>query len=361
MGDDLKGMLKRHEAFWRGEGERALRQVTAFQPLEEQGNLPLADGSRAKEGQALTPDMIDPRRFYGDAEPMRRRGLPDVASGGRSAGDGEGSPIRGDFMTGSAPPGLCWTEAIIGCPVRMVTGGAWAEPFFEEKGDPADLQPDARWLGKLDEFVDFLVGRADGRYPVGQPLFRGPVDMMAAALGHERMCVALMEDPAWTDAFLGRCAEMFIEVARRRLAHTPAFEGGYLSAYGIWAPGTVVRTQLDNATLLSPEVYRERALPHDRRVIEAFDFPLIHVHSCCLHIVDDLLGVEALRAIQVSIDYPGGPLASDVLPVFGDILKVKPLIVTGPVTRGELEALEGLEPSGRLCLQAQVIEGRAGG
>ncbi len=336
MRDDLKGLLKRHEAFWRGEGERALRQVTAHAPLREQGGIPLTDGGRAREGQYITPDLIDPRRFYGE-------------------NGGAGSVISGDFMAGSAPPGLCWTEAILGCPVRVVTGGPWAEPFFEEGTDLGRLTADERWLKKLDAFVDFLVARAGGRHPVGQPLFRGPVDMMASALGHERMCVAFVESPEWADAFLEVCAEVFIEAARRRLDHTPPFEGGYISGYGIWAPGSVVRTQVDNATLLSPGVYRERVLPHDRRVIEAFDCPLIHLHSGCLHIVDDLLRVEALRAIQVSIDYPGGPLASEVMPIFRRVLREKPLIVTGPVTEAELRELEALDPPGRLCLRVEIV------
>ena len=336
MADDLKRMMRRHEAFWRGEGERSLRQVTAHAPLREQGDIPLADGRRAGEGQYLTPNLIDPRRFYGE-------------------NGGPGSALEGDFMVGSVPPGLCWTEAILGCPVRVVTGGPWAEPFFEEGTDLERLTPDREWLDKLDDFVDFLAVRAGGRYPVGQPLMRGPVDMMASALGHERMCLTFLESPEWADAFLEVCADVFIETARRRLSHTPRFEEGYISGYGIWAPGSVVRTQVDNATLLSPGVYRERVLPHDRRVIEAFDYPLIHLHSGCLHIVDDLLQVEALKAIQVSIDYPGGPLASDVLPVLNKILQGKPLIVTGPVTESELRGLEALSPPGRLCLQVQVV------
>jgi hypothetical protein len=179
---------------------------------------------------------------------------------------------------------------------------------------------------------------------------------MAAALGHEAMCTAILEAPEWADAFLEACDRIFLSAAERRLSRTPAFEGGYLSGYGIWAPGSVVRTQVDNATLLSPKVYRDRVLPHDRRVIEAFAFPLIHLHSICLHIVEDLLQVRALKAIQVSIDYPGGPLAAEVMPIFGRILEEKPLIVTGPVTRPELESLRALRPAGRLCLQVQLVE-----
>ena len=334
---DLARLVKRHRAYWRGEGEGPLRQVSRHSPLAAHAPIPLADGTSAAEGMCITPDLIDPRRFF----PEERGELP--------AGSG-------DFLSVAGPPHLCWTEAILGCPVRVVTGGPWAEPFVSDGADLDSIAADEQWLGKLDEFVHLLAERADGKYPIAEPLMRGPIDMMAAALGHEPMCVALMESPEETDALLSTCADIFIHTARRRLQHTPAFAGGQVSAFGIWAPGSVVRTQVDNSSLLSPAVYRDRVLKHDRRVIEAFDYSIIHLHSGCLHIADDLAAVEALGVIQVSIDYPGGPMAAEIMPILARILEKKPVLVTGPVTEAELGELEALSPPGRLGLQLAVIQ-----
>jgi len=333
---DLKRLQERHEAFWRGEGDTPLKRVTTHVPLKKLGSIPLSNGRRAEEGQYITPDLIDPQQFFGTS-------------------NGQRQAVNGDFIRSAGPPHLCWTEAVLGCPIRVVTGGPWAESFDRDWTDIGRGCADERWLEKLDAFVDLLAARANGAYPIVQPLMRGPVDMMASAVGHEPMCMALMEAPEASEAFLDVCAELFIQTANRRLAHTPRFEGGYISSYGIWAPGTVVRTQLDNATMLSPQVYRERVLRYDCKVMEAFDFPLIHVHSGCLHIADELLQIEALKAIQVSLDYPGGPLAAEVLPIFERIIQKKPLIVTGPLTRAELDDLEALSPPGRLCLQVQIV------
>ena len=333
--DELKQLLKRHEAFWGGKEGVLLEQVTEHRPLGESGGIPLADGNRASEGQEITPESIEPDRFYGESSGPR-------------------NPLQGDFIAGASPPHLCWSEAILGCPVRIVTGGPWAEAFDVSWTAIERLVPNERWLKKLDSFVDFLAERTAGSLPVVQPLLRGPIDMMASALGHERMCLALMEEPEKSKAFLDFCTDLFIQIARRRLEHTPLFEGGYASGYGIWAPGSVVRTQIDNAAMLSPKVYREQVLEHDRRVIEAFDFPLIHLHSVCLHVVDDLLEVEALRAVQVSIDFPGGPLAAEVMPILERVVRKKALIVTGPVTEDELVSLEGLAGQGNLCLRVEL-------
>ena len=336
MTDELENLLERHAAFWNPEAKIRLEEVTQHRPLGNRQGIPLADGSRSREGQWITPDSIDPRRFYGEAI-----GLQDL--------------VRGDFVAGMGPPHLCWTEAVLGCPVRIVTGGPWAEPFAADWRTPEQVVPDQQWLVKLDAFVDFLVQRTAGKSPVVQPLMRGPVDMMASAIGHEELCLALLEEPEAADAFLTRCAAIFTEIARRQLSRTPRFAGGYVSEYGIWAPGTVVRTQVDNATMLSPAVYRERVLASDRAVIEAFDFPLIHLHSGCLHVAGILSEIPALKAIQVSIDFPGGPLATAALPLLEKIVERKSLIVTGPVTGTELDALKRLADRGSLCLRVQLV------
>ncbi|MBT3343478.1 MAG: hypothetical protein HOH74_29245 [Gemmatimonadetes bacterium] len=312
-----------------------MRSVVEHRPLGERGGIPLADGSRPQEGIQVTPDQLDPALFCQDTS------LPSL--------------IRGDFMAGQGPPGMCWTEAAFGCPVSIVTGGPWAEAFIDDWRQTPPPAPDPLWIDKLEEFVEFLVARAAGQLPVTQPLFRGPVDMMFAGLGHEEACMAVKTAPDRSDAYLAACAELFIEIAQRRIDKTPTFEGGYLSSYGIWAPGTVVRTQVDNASMLSPETYRERVLPFDRLVFEAFDVTLIHLHSCCLHIIDDLVKEDALDCIQVSIDYPGGPLAREVMPRLQRILEAKPLIVTGPVHQAELDQLEQLKPAGGLCLNVQCV------
>lgn len=333
--DELGDLLARHTAFWRRQGSAPLLAVGRHRPLEVRGGIPLADGSRATDGVLVAPDMLDPARFH--------------------AGAAVTEVVRGDFLAGMEPPAMCWTEAAFGCPVRIVTGGPWAEAFLHDWARDRPIVPDRRWIDKLDAFVDDLVARAAGRWPIGQPLMRGPVDMMFAGLGHEEACVAVKTDPAASDRILDGCATLFIDMARRRLQRSPLFAGGYLSSYGIWSARPVVRTQVDNASLLSPATYRERVLPFDRKVFEAFEVALIHLHSCCLHIVDDLLREEALDCIQVSIDYPGGPLAAQVLPVLQRILEVKPLIVTGPVYAAELRQLRGLQPAGGLCLQVQLV------
>lgn len=111
----------------------------------------------------------------------------------------------------------------------------------------------------------------------------------------------LKTDQEAADAALDVCADLFIHVVERRLSHTPLFQGGYLSGFGIWSPDREVRTQIDNVTMLSPQTYRERVLPFDR----------------------------------------------------------KALIVSRAVYASEAEQLLRLEPAGGLCLQLRVVQDEA--
>lgn len=341
--NDLERLLERHAGFWTMEAaDHPLMSVVPYQPMQRarKGGKILWGGRYIEEGGRITPDMVDlPLMLGGEPDPL----------------------VNGDFLRGAGLPGLCWTEALLGCPVRMGTGGVWAERFLDDWADVksrcaertfSDNNP---WLETFRRGTGLLVERAKGRYPITQPLMRGPVDMMASGLGHDRMVLAFLDHPEEAHALLNHCADLFIGLAEAHLSLVPPFHGGY-SSYGIWAPGPVIRTQLDNAVLLSPELYRKHFLPCDARIFRRFEYVVIHVHSVCLHIADDLLGQEDLNVIQVSIDFPGGPPLEDVLPVLERIHKRKPLIVTGPVTDRSLRLLlHTLSPAG-LCLAVSRME-----
>lgn len=338
---DIDYILKRHKAFWDMEDvKKPLMRVGRYSPMGGGWSFPLADGTMAEDGMYLEPDMIDPHRFIG-----KRNGAVN--------------PISGDFIAGAGIPGFCWMEAIMGCPIQISIGSIWSEPFLEDLGDVEKIKPsdDNPWFKKLLDFTRLLAEReGEDGYPIVQPLLRGPIDIAAAVLGDEQTCMAIYDYPDELRRLLEIGADVFIEVVQARLALTPKFCDGYLSSYGIWAPGKVARTQADNAALVSPQTYREFLLPYDEQIFESFDYPLIHLHSGCLHIADVLLSAEKLRAIQVSLDYPAGPPVSEVLPILKRINEQKPLIITGAVTEKELEQLqETFSPRG-LCMSVSIRE-----
>ena len=332
-------LFGRHSGFWRREHvDKPLLRTRDFEPLKRGGR----SGGAALHFE--NNKSIDPRELT--AEVL----LPDEPEG----------ESDGDIMTSVTLPGICWTEALSGCPISMVEGGAWADPFLPDiesiesylTAPPA--VENSPWFTALVKGTESLAERTDGRFPIEQPLLRGPIDIMASAIGHGAIATAFIDFPDVAGAFLDVCTDIFNRTARAHLDAAPPFRDGRV-IYGIWTPGEVVRTQLDNAVLFSPDMYEEHFLPRDRKVFEAFENTIIHVHSGSLHIAGALASARSLGAVQVSIDIPAGPSIEEMLPALHIIQETKPLVITGPATRDELDLLvRELDPTG-LCLDVGIV------
>jgi hypothetical protein len=312
-----------------------LLELHEYAPLSRDTKVPLSDGRLVSDDVVLYPELIDPKLF------VREPRLDEKAS-----------PLHGDFIRTIAPHDLCWTQAFVGCPIRVSAGKVWAEPFLEDvtEIDFSSLKANHRWLEKLLEFTRVLVESSSGSYPVVQPLFRGPIDMAASALGPDKLCVATYKHPDEFGRFLDFCSETFIDAFNHQAKLIPKFYDGYCCGYGIWAPKPICRDQADHSVLVSPQLYEKVFLRHDLKIIDSSEYTTFHLHSATVHIANILRRIPKLSAIQVSIDYPAkafSPPVEELMPTFKEIQKSKPLIITGPVTEKELSLIvERLRPEG---------------
>jgi len=298
------------------------------------------------EHTTVTPTMIDVAaltQHVGHNDPGRRL-------------------VHGDlFHSECAFSRIPWMEALVGCEIRAGADEAmWARPVLGpnhegiERVVPSDDNP---WLVRLLVLTRALVEANDNIYLVSHTLQRGPIDLLSALLGDERMGLAFYDAPERVNEILGLAAETFVRVARAQYALIPAFHGGWVPwAYGLWAPGSVVRFQSDSASQISPSMYREHVLPHDRTIMQAFDYTIIDLHSAgTLHLLPVLLEEEDLNAISVTLDrYESAPGVAELMPTFARILEAKSLSIYGEVTTEELEALKRELPSRGLSLNVIV-------
>jgi len=143
------------------------------------------------------------------------------------------------------------------------------------------------------------------------------------------------------------CADVFVDAARAQLDRISPFHGGYCNLFGIWAPGSSIRTQDDASAFVSPRAYREFMLPSQEYIASKFEYSTIHLHSDSLHVVDEVLN-SSIRAVQVSIDpVPYGPTVPELLPIFVRMNEKKPVLIEGPMMKSEFEELmEALSPRG---------------
>jgi len=320
--------------------DRPLMSLGRYEPLQRRGSVThIREGQPSADSVYITPEMVKPESFYSPALQRPKSG-------------------KGDFISSASPPDLCWMEAILGCPIRGSVGVPWSEPFLKscDDLDTVKLDPENEWVEKLLEFTRFLAEEFQVKrgFAVTQPLFRGPIDMAVAALGPAVFCASVYKAPDDLRKLLEICTDINIKVSKMRLELTPKFHGGYV-CWGMWCPSGCVTTQADHALLLSAKAFRAHLIPHYQRLIRAFDYSTIHLHSLgSLHIVEDLLSEERLKAIQVTLDFPKSPPETEVLsllPVLAKIKERKPLIISGPVTEEELKEIRReLSPKG-LCLQ----------
>jgi hypothetical protein len=337
---DARGhaLLARHRDWWQHKGLLLAESVGS--PLGDLW-LPLADGTLATEDVDMRPEMLDLDRLAGEAL------LPGPVE------------LQGDSFDIRAPyTPVPWVEAILGCPIRAtIMGGSMRTHAFIPNWEAWESRPthrDDAWFDCLKTLIMLLAERVNGRYAVVQTLMRGPSDLAEAVLGPEMMSFAMYDHPAELRRFLEHATALFLDILYAQLERMPKIEGGQVNPFGVWAPGTVVRTQCDASAFLSPKQYQEWYLPYDERISKAVDYAVIHLHSCSLHVVGPLLTVQRPQAIQVTLETgPNVPTLEQMVPIFRKILEKKCLIADGPLTDAEVAYLLRELPHDGLYIRAR--------
>ncbi len=327
--------LSRHKAFWeRAEENSLLRSVGVFAPSLPI-HLPQADGTTITHAELLTPDMIDPEVMVAEVERWLA-GKADLrlSAHGQSVasfGLGDLLPLSQSFHK------IPWLEAMLGCPITMTEGQIWNQPppggveAVIKQGGHIEHNP---WLELYREFLRQMRSRLDDRFPVtANTLLRGPSDLVAAVMGVQETCIGWIDQPELMAKLLRVCTDAHLTVIEAGYKLLAPFEGGpaeggYISGWGIWAPGPVVRMQADHSTLVSAEMYERQILPFDLEVIRACPRCIFHLHNPALHVAPVLLEVDELDVIEVVVDpYPKEERKPYEMAMYRRILERKPLIL----------------------------------
>jgi len=319
-------LLARHRAFWgRGEVEAPLCQKGAVGTLE--GDIGVAP-------------------YHVTADTLRLEQVGDELENTFA----EQGVIAQDLFR-LAPytrgRGFAWIEAILGCPIRTSSAidTYWAEPLPGgiDQAIAITRQTGRSWRAEILRLGRTIANRCQGRYPLGSIGLRGPVDFLAAMLGYQGMCEALLDRPQTVLDILDVSTDIWIDLARQFNAQLPAFQGGSFNSYSIWAPGTTATFNVDAACIISVDTYREFFLPFDRRICQAFEYPVIHTHCVAKHHWPTWLEIDNLT-LQAVVD-PVGPSISELLPAFLDIQRQRALIILLLEDQFDL-ALDTLSPRG---------------
>jgi len=297
----MEDKLERLERFW----QRAPTDRPVL-GMRLKSYFPMQDFKGGPHSGMVTPDQLKAEDYFGDYEHLYEMYT-------RAIGD--------QIYVASACRGVPWLEAILGCEIEAGTDTMWARAHLNDWSelDAVRFDPGNLWFLKLLEVTEEVVRYSENRFPVGMPLLRGPGDVASALRGVNNFCLDVVTEPDKLEVLLDVCADTYIQVTRALFEKCTRWQGGYFEQIRhIWAPGYCCQTQADIASLLSPAHYREFLLPRDAAVLRTYDYCFIHLHSSSVHVLDDILGIDPLAAVQLSVDVGGpGPLE-----LFGNFEKV---------------------------------------
>ncbi len=204
--------------------------------------------------------------------------------------------------------GVLWANAVAGCRIDGGPDSAWARPpgitAQQWLETPIDLARN-RWFQKLLAFNDLLVKFSAGRYPVVQPLLRGPSELLNELVGWEEAVLGLATGEKVYAAVLQKCTELFIALLKGVQERQPTFRGGWcLGHYRLWSPRPSCRFQEDGATLYSPAIYRQYLKSCDERIAAAWPYyNVVHQHFSHRFLLDEVLHLPSLKSVEFDMDW----------------------------------------------------------
>ena len=307
--------LRRHKAFWAAEkGNKPLvivRIGDLFLSRRFEAMLPLLE-----RGHEITPEQIVVEDFLPDYERMYL----------------EANSVNQDGFFAAEPcTGLPWMEAIFGARVVGESVSVITRPVVGELSNIKGIEDKGKnqWYQKYLEFSAKLTAFAKGRFPVCQPILRGVTDTVGALIGQSEMAYALVDEPEKVKAAFFQIAEALRMLIRDQYKTTISFFGGRsIGFYHIWAPGSVIWYQEDLASLMSPAHYQEYLYQTSCRIVEDYEYSLVHLHPASFLHLDGILQVANLKAVQLNKDLTG-PSVEEMLPQCKAVLEGGKNLVLG--------------------------------
>lgn len=198
-----------------------------------------------------------------------------------------------------------WMEGIIECHIFASEYSCSAKPKFD---NPADALKNfsekdclnSGWYKKALETMNYCNSVTDA--PIRQLHLRGIIDMLAAMIGEVGLCIATSDHDDFLLQLAEKYSKLYIIVYKNLMALNKKWNGGYVSTWKIFAPGTLLDYQIDASSLFSQKQYEENFLEYDEKIIDQFEYSITHVHSCGLRHIDSLLKLRKLGAIEINLD-----------------------------------------------------------
>lgn len=285
---NLTSVLEKHTSFWNLKNKTAIVQQIAF-PNWCKKPYPVKWGTIDSPTE-IQADDIDIATFLGINKPV-----PKTHDG-----------YKMNCLMPLYPQS--WMSGIIGCPIIASSVSCSAKgitltkkvetfPHFEIKDAIS-----SDWYKVLLQYLDAYIKFSENKVAISQFHYRGVIDMLAAYLKEDNLCLALFDHKDELKVLCEKFTDLYIMVAKNDMQKRGFWNDGTVISWGIYAPGELLSYQVDASNLFSADMYERNFLEYDRKIIREFEYSLIHTHYSGLHIIDKLIKIKELDTIQISLD-----------------------------------------------------------
>jgi hypothetical protein len=216
---------------------------------------------------------------------------------GMAATDNDWPPFIDTFC------GVVMIAEVFGCPVEWESDVAWTKPILTDISQAWDLTPrplaTSPMVKRLADWVDYAQREIGTDLPLWTMDVQSPFSVAAHLIDAQELMMACYTDP---DAVHHLC-RMITDVSIAQMqAHIAQMEHPGFPGRNFPSISDRIGICIADDTplvMLSPEMYREFALPYNAEVGAALGG--IHIHSCGNYrpTLDALLETPGLRSIQL--------------------------------------------------------------
>ena len=207
---------------------------------------------------------------------------------------------------GDSVPGCLVTFApdhfalLLGAGLRYDNGSesgmttSWVLPCLESYDDEIRFRPEGVWWEKTVECIRVFRAVCDGHLVVSGTNLQGGLDALSAIRGPERLLMDLLDCPEGVKTALRQIDQALIDVRKALAEELDIATWGSVTRHGYYGTGLVDVPQCDFSAMISPEAFREFALPSLIRECAGAQGNYYHLD-----------GKEALRHLPALAEIPG--------------------------------------------------------
>jgi len=148
----------------------------------------------------------------------------------------------------------------------------------------------------------------------------GPMDIANAVRGND-ILYDFYDEPEACKDFMEFCAEATAWTFENQRPLASKVMGGYISGISTFMPGNCIgHVSEDASCLTSPAMYEEFGLPYTMKLMEKYDYGMLHIHSLGRACIPLFTRIDKFGTLQLSTD-PKEPETLEVYKEYADVMR----------------------------------------